>query len=116
MAVPTPFNVALAAGSVPAWVATAQTAINAVLNANWQMGQQVKQVTITAAQMGLTQFPRNAGPTIMPFLREYHAAGWRIVWSEGPLNAAGFPTTLVFGFARWLIGDEAWLAQAQNVL
>lgn len=116
MAVPLPSNVALAAGSVPAWAATAQTAINAALNATWQMGQQVKQVTITAAQMGLTQFPRNAGPTIMPFLREYHAAGWRIVWREGPLNAQGFPTSLEFGFARWLIGDEAWLAQAQNVL
>jgi len=116
MAVPTPFNAPLAAASVPAWAATAQTAINAVLNANWQMGQQVKQVTVTAAQMGLTQFPREAGSIITPFLREYHAAGWRIVWREGPLNAQGFPTSLEFGFARWLIGDEAWLAQAQNVL
>ncbi len=116
MAVPTPFNVPLAAASVPSWAATAQSTINAALNGNWQMGQQVKQVTITAAQMGLAQFPREAATIISPFLREYHAAGWRIVWREGPLNAQGFPTTLELGFARWLNGDESWLAQAQNVL
>lgn len=116
MAVPTPFNVSLAAGSVPAWAATAQAAINTVLNGNWQMGQQVKLVTITAAQMGLTQFPREAAAVITDFLREYHAAGWRIVWREGPLNAQGFPTSLEFGFGRWARGDETWLTQAQNVL
>lgn len=116
MPVPLPSNPSYTPASVPAWAATAQTAINAALNANWQMGQQVKQVTITAAQMGLTQFPRNAATVITDFLLEYHAAGWRIVWREGPLNGAGFPTELEFGFARWLRGDESWLTQAQNVL
>lgn len=107
---PTPNQITIDTTGQPAWLATVESAINAVLqpgSGGVPPGTQSLNVTLTASQFGLSSFaPQNVSDFESKLLNEYRAAGWQVqvfssISNPPPPNGDGQATSITYTFTRF---------------